>query len=35
VIVGEDLGRFSATVLSGELEGLLHPRTRQEGDAID
>jgi hypothetical protein len=35
VVVGRDLGRFSATVLCGELRALLHPRTRQEGDAID
>jgi hypothetical protein len=35
VVVGRDLGRFSATVLSGELRTLLHPRTRQEGDAIE
>jgi hypothetical protein len=35
VIVGRDLGRFSATVLSGELRTLLHPRTRQEGDVIE
>ena len=35
VVVGRDLGRFSATVLSGELRALLHPRTRQEGDAIE
>lgn len=35
VVVGRDLGRFSATVLSGELRSLLHPRTRQEGVAIE
>jgi hypothetical protein len=35
VVVGRDLGRFSATVLGGELRALLHPRARQEGDAID
>lgn len=35
VVVGRDLGRFSATVLSGELRALLHSRTRQEGDAIE
>lgn len=35
VVVGRDLGRFSATALGGELRALLHPRTRQEGDAID
>ena len=35
VVVGRDLGRFSATVLSGELRNLLHPRARQEGDAIE
>jgi len=35
VVVGRDLGRFSATVLSGELRALLHPRARQEGDTIE
>jgi len=35
VIVGRDLGRFSATVLCGELRSLLHTRTRSEGDAIE
>jgi len=35
VIVGQDLGRFSATVLSGELQRLLHPRTQQEGGAME
>ncbi len=35
VVVGRDLGRFSATVLAGELRTLLHPRTRQEGDTIE
>ena len=35
VVIGRELGRFSATVLSGELRALLHPRTRQEGDAIE
>jgi hypothetical protein len=35
VVVGRDLGRFSATVLSGELSALLHPRARQEGDTIE
>lgn len=34
VVVGRDLGRFSATVLSAELRALMNPRTRQEGDAI-
>jgi hypothetical protein len=35
VIVGRDLGRFSATVLSGELQALLRPGARQEGGAIE
>ncbi|HEX2064130.1 MAG TPA: hypothetical protein VHE80_06885 [Acidimicrobiales bacterium] len=35
VVVGRELGRFSATMLAGDLQALLHPRTRQEGDAID
>ena len=35
VVVGRDLGRFSATVLSGELRALLHPRARQERDTIE
>ena len=35
VVVGRDLGRFSATVLSGELRNLLHPRARQEGGTIE
>jgi hypothetical protein len=35
VTVGHDLGRFSATALSGELRRLLYPRTRHEGDAIE
>jgi len=35
VVVGRDLGRFSATLLAGELRTLLHPRTRQEGGAIE
>lgn len=35
VVVGRDLGRFSATVLAGELRAVLQPRTRQEGDAIE
>jgi len=35
VVVGRDLGRFSATVLCGELRNVLHPRARQEGDAIE
>ncbi len=34
VIVGRDLWRFSASVLSEELRALLHPRTRQGGDTI-
>ena len=35
VVVGQDLGWLSATVLAGELRTLLHPRGRQEGDAIE
>ena len=35
VVVGRDLGRFSATILSGELRTLLHPRARQEGEPIE
>ncbi len=35
VVVGRDLGRFSASVLSDELRTLLHPRSRQEGDTIE
>ncbi|MGH9277013.1 MAG: hypothetical protein ACRD12_02735 [Acidimicrobiales bacterium] len=35
VVVGRDLGRFSATVLAGDLRAVLQPRTRQEGDAIE
>ena len=35
VVVGRDLGRFSATILSGELRALLHPRARQEGEPIE
>jgi hypothetical protein len=35
VEVGRHLGRFSATLLAGELRALLHPRARQEGDAIE
>jgi len=35
VIVGRDLGRFSATALSAELRALLQPRARQEGDTIE
>ena len=35
VVVGRDLGRFSASALCGELRVLLHPRTRREGDAIE
>jgi hypothetical protein len=35
VVVGQDLGHISATVLAGELRTLLHPRSRHEGDAIE
>ncbi len=35
VVVGRELGRFSATALAGELRALLQPRSRQEGDAIE
>lgn len=35
VIVARDLGRFSASVLYDQLRRLLHPRTGQEGDAIE
>lgn len=35
VVVGRDLGRFSATLLADDLRAVLHPRSRQEGDAID
>jgi hypothetical protein len=35
VVVGRDLGRFSATILSGELHALLLPRARQEGEPIE
>lgn len=35
VVLGRDLGRFSATVLAGELRAVLQPGTRQEGDAIE
>jgi hypothetical protein len=35
VVVGRDLGRFSAIALSGELRAVLHLRSRQEGDAIE
>lgn len=35
VVVGRDLGRFSATLLAAELRSFLHPRARQEGDAIE
>lgn len=35
VVVGRNLGRFSATVLSGELRALLQPGARREGDAIE
>jgi hypothetical protein len=31
VIVGQDLGRFAATALTGELRQLLHPRTPRDG----
>ncbi len=35
VVVGQDLGRISAVMLARELRALLHPRMRQEGDAIE
>jgi len=35
VVVGRDLGRFSATLLAGDLRTLLHPRSGQEGAAIE
>jgi hypothetical protein len=35
VVVGQDLGRFSATVLSGELRVLLQPGARRDGGAIE
>ncbi len=35
VVVGQDLGRISATMLARELRALLHPGMRQEGDAIE
>ena len=35
VVVGRDLGRFSATVLSGELRALLQSGTRRDGGAIE
>jgi hypothetical protein len=35
VVVGRDLGRFSATVLSGELRALLQPAARRDGGAIE
>jgi hypothetical protein len=35
VTVGRDLGRFAATALAGELDQLLHARTRHEGGPID
>jgi hypothetical protein len=35
VVVGRDLGRFSATVLSGELRTLLQPGARQDRGAIE
>jgi hypothetical protein len=35
VVVGRNLGRFSATVLSGELRALLQPGARQDGGAIE
>ena len=35
VVVGRDLGRFSATMLSGELRALLQPGARREGGTIE
>ncbi|MHB1785698.1 MAG: hypothetical protein ACYCS7_06045 [Acidimicrobiales bacterium] len=35
LVVGHDFGRFSATVLSGELRRLLMLLPRREGDAIN
>ena len=35
VVVGRDLGRFSATVLSAELRALLQPGGRRAGGAIE
>jgi len=35
VVVGRDLGRFSATVLAGELRAVLQPGDRQEGGTIE
>ncbi len=35
VVVGHDLGRFSATLLSAELHTLLQPGARREGAAIE
>ncbi len=35
VVVGRDLGRFSATVLSGELRALLQAGAQRKGDAIE
>ena len=35
VVVGRDLGRFRATLLSGELRALLQPSARREGGAIE
>ena len=35
VVVGRDLGRFSATVLSGELRALLQPGAGRKGGAIE
>ncbi len=35
VVVGRDLGRFSATVLAGELRALLQPGARRDGGAIE
>lgn len=35
VVVGRDLGRFSATVLSGELRAILQPGARRDGGAIE
>ena len=34
VVVGRDLGRFSATMLTGELRALLQPGARRKGGAI-
>lgn len=35
VVVGRDLGHFSATMLSDDLRNLLQPSTRQKGAAIE